>query len=400
MAISGFFLMMVLYGAMYTFPALTTAMASDLGTTRTTLQGAFAIWGLTVAACGPVSGRLVDRYGLRPALIAGSLGLVIALLGLGLAQASWQVYVVLVLFGAPAHMLLSLSAIVAASRQGARKRGGALGMTGAGIGVGMTLLIPGAVWLSTIIGWRGALFALAGIAILVSLLVIALMPRPTALPASENAAVAWYQLLRSRPFIVLFIGGIGVGLMDEAIYQHLVPHLSATGVALGLAGIILGVLSLGYTLGQVAGGWLSDRWGRWPIGGAAAVLLGLALLVIALVPLQGVALVLTALSAGLGLGATIAIRSATLGDLFNGPSLGVVTGAYQWAYALGGSTIGWAGAYVYEHAGSYTPVFLVGVGTAVLWAVCLKVVVAIHKAQPTHASTVAEGAEPLRALNR
>jgi len=380
--------MMVLYGAMYTFPALTTAMAADLGTTRTTLQGAFAIWGLTVAACGPISGRLVDRYGLRPALIAGSLGLVSALIGLGLDQASWQVYVVLVLFGAPAHMLLSLSAIVAASRQGAHKRGGALGVTGAGIGAGMTLLIPGAVWLSTIIGWRGALFALAGVAILVSLLVLALMPQATAPAASKNAAGPWYQLLRSRPFIVLFIGGIGVGLMDEALYQHLVPHLSATGVSLGLAGIILGVVSFGYTFGQVAGGWLSDRWGRWPIGGAAAVFLGAALLVIAIMPLQGVGLVLTALSAGLGLGATIAIRSATLGDVFNGPSLGLVTGAYQWAYALGGSTIGWAGAYIYEHVGSYTPVFTVGVATAVLWAICLKLVVAMHKAQRAQVSTV------------
>jgi MFS family permease len=379
MAISGFFLMLVLYGAMYTIPALTTAMAADLGTTRTTLQGAFAIWGLTVAACGPISGRLVDRYGLRPALIAGSLGLVGALLGLGLAQASWQVYVVLVLLAAPAHMLLNLSAVVAASRQGAHKRGGALGVTGAGIGAGMTLLIPGAVWLSTVIGWRGALFALAGVAVLVSVLVIALMPQATAPVANENTGGPWYQLLRSRPFVVLFIGGIGVGVMDEALYQHLVPHLSATGVSLSLAGIILGVLSLGYTFGQIGGGWLSDRWGRWPIGGAAAVFLGLALLVIAIMPLQGVGLVLTALSAGLGLGATIAIRSATLGDIFNGPSLGLVTGAYQWAYALGGSTIGWAGAYIYERVSSYTPVFLAGVATAVVWAICLKVAVAMRK---------------------
>jgi predicted MFS family arabinose efflux permease len=302
-----------------------------------------------------------------------------ALLGLGLAQASWQVYVVLVLLAAPAHMLLNLSAVVAASRQGAHKRGGALGVTGAGIGAGMTLLIPGAVWLSTVIGWRGALFALAGVAVLVSVLVIALMPQATAPVANENTGGPWYQLLRSRPFVVLFIGGIGVGVMDEALYQHLVPHLSATGVSLSLAGIILGVLSLGYTFGQIGGGWLSDRWGRWPIGGAAAVFLGLALLVIAIMPLQGVGLVLTALSAGLGLGATIAIRSATLGDIFNGPSLGLVTGAYQWAYALGGSTIGWAGAYIYERVSSYTPVFLAGVATAVVWAICLKVAVAMRK---------------------
>jgi MFS family permease len=386
MAVSGFFLMLVLYGAMYTFPALTTTMAVDLGTTRTTLQGAFALWGLTVAACGPISGRLVDRYGLRPALIAGALGLVSALIGLGLAQASWQVYVVLVLLAAPAHMLLNLSAVVAASRQGAHKRGGALGMTGAGIGAGMTLLIPGAVWLSTVIGWRGALFALAGVATLVSLLVIAFMYQASAPAVSESASGPWYQLLRSRPFVVLFIGGIGVGLMDEALYQHLVPHLSATGVSLGLAGIVLGVVSLGYTVGQIVGGRLSDRWGRWPIGGAAAVFLGIALLLIALMPLQGVVLVLTALSAGLGLGATIAIRSATLGDSFNGPSLGLVTGAYQWAYALGGSTIGWAGAYIYERVGSYTPVFAAGVATALLWAICLKVAVSMHKAQPAQSS--------------
>jgi MFS family permease len=101
-------------------------------------------------------------------------------------------------------------------------------------------------------------------------------------------------------------------------------------------------------------------------------LLGLAMLLFFATQPSGIGLFLGALSAGIGLGATIAIRSATLADVFDGPSLGLVTGAYQWAYALGGGAVGWAGAYVYEHFNSYAPVFGAGFVAMIIWAICLK----------------------------
>lgn len=370
MNIGGFLLLMALFGAMYTFPALTTAIAGDLGTSRAVLQGAFALWGVVIAACGPLSGRLVDRRGVRPALIGGSVALALALIGLGASQAPWQIYAALLCFGAPAHALLQIGAMVAASRSGDR-RGGALGMAGAGIGAGLAILFPAAVWVSTLIGWRATFFALAGISIAVSVPAILLAANDPPPERARERAGSWH-LLGSWTFLLLFVGGAGIGVADEALYEHLAPYLTTLGLPLASAGTILSLLSFGYIGGQVAGGRASDRLGRWPVGVVAAGLLAGALLALFAARPAGAALIVCAIGAGLGLGATLAVRNATLADVFDGPSLGLVTGAYQWAYALGGGGVGWAGAYVYERLSSYAPVFAASAAAVIVWVVCLR----------------------------
>lgn len=394
MNVSGFLLLMALFGAMYTFPALTTSIAGDLGTSRTVLQGAFALWGLIIAACGPLSGRLVDRRGVRPALIGGSVALALAMIGLGASQSPWQIYAALLCFGAPAHALLQIGAMVSASRSGAR-RGGALGMAGAGIGAGLAILFPAAVWISTLIGWRATFFALAGLAAAVSVPAILLASNDPPPERARERAGSWRRLLGSGPFLLLFAGGVGIGVADEALYEHLAPYLTTLGLSLASAGTILSLLSFGYIGGQVAGGWGSDRLGRWPVGVVAAGLLAGALLALFAARPAGAALIVCAVSAGLGLGATLAVRNATLADVFDGPSLGLVTGAYQWAYALGGGGVGWAGAYVYERLNSYAPVFAASLAAVIVWVVCLRA--ALSSRRERALAPAPEGRPELRA---
>lgn len=372
MRIAGFLLLMLLYGAVYSFPALTTAMATEFGTSRTTLQGAYALWGLAVAALAPLAGRSVDRQGLRLTLTIGVISLVAMLIGLGLAQAPWQIYAVLIGFGTPAQSLLQVATIVAASRTGAKQRGSALGLAGAGIGVGLTFLLPGTVWLSDILGWRTALLILGGLTAIIGMPAVMTVARGRVAVPSSDTGVSFGSVLKSRAFALLFIGGIMIGLVDEALYQHLVPHLTAIGLSAAYAGTILGCGSLGYMGGQVIGGSLSDRWGRLAIGVIAAVLAGVGLIVFGVATLGNIALLFTAFTTGVGIGATIAVRSAALADLFDGPSLGLVTGTYQWSYAIGAAIIGWAGSYVYEQLGSYMPVFAASGVAAAVWIVCLK----------------------------
>jgi MFS transporter, OFA family, oxalate/formate antiporter len=385
MQIAGFLLLMLLYGAMYSFPALSTAMAADLGTSRTALQGAVAIWALAVAALSPLVGRSVDRQGLRRTLILGLASLILMLAGLGLARAPWQVYAVLIDLGALAHSLLQVATLVAASRTGARRRGNALGLAGAGIGSGLAFLVPGTVWVSGRWGWRAALLALGGATAVVGLPAVLTATRDRAVTTAALAATAatggvddsFASLLRSPAFLLMFGGGIMIGLLDEALYQHLVPHLQALGLSAAAAGTILGCASLGYIGGQVVGGSLSDHQGRWGVGVIAALLAGAGLAVLGLAALGRAGLLLTACGAGAGIGGTIAIRSAALADLFDGPALGLVTGTYQWSYAIGAAVIGWAGAYVDERLGSYQPVFVASAAGALVWLLCLRAALAL-----------------------
>lgn len=382
MRLAGFLLLLLLYGAVYSFPALTPAMAKDFGTSRSSLQGAYAVWSLAVAAFAPFAGRSVDRHGLRRTLMIGVISLVGMLIGLGAAWAPWQIYTVLIGFGTPAQSLLTVAILVAASRTGARRRGNALGFAGAGIGAGLTFLLPGTVWLSDILGWRAALILLGGISAVTGFPAVMTVARGREEIPAGNANLPVGRLLRSRVFLLLFAGGVMIGLFDEALYQHLVPHLRAIGLSAALAGTVLGCTSLGYMGGQVIGGSLSDRWGRWIVGAAAALLTGAGMVVFGIAELHASGLLLTASGTGLGIGATVAVRSAVLSDLFDGPSLGVVSGTYQWSYAIGAAAMSWVGSYVYEQSGSYTPLFVASAAAALLWMVSLGAALAVRARQP------------------
>jgi hypothetical protein len=132
----------------------------------------------------------------------------------------------------------------------------------------------------------------------------------------------------------------------------LIPHLQASGLPSAQAAAILGIASFGYLGGQALGGIASDRLGRLSIGPVAAVASAAAVLWLGVGPgLSSIVLAIVAATYGVGLGATIVVRNATLADAFNGPFLGRVLGVYQWAYALGGAGMAWLGSAAYERRG-------------------------------------------------
>jgi len=378
MLAAGFIALAALFAAMYTIPALTADMAAAFRTPRSTLQGAFALWGFAVAVVGPIAGAAVDRYGLRRVLILG-MGLVASsLLALAGARATWHVYAALILLSAPGHSLTYIGILTAAGHATQTQRGRTLGISGAGIGVGLTVLLPIAVWSSSAIGWRGAFLALAVVIGAAGAVVIFLTSSAPQVLMPTTLASPSPSLLGSAIFPLLFLGGIAIGVMDEALYQHLVPYLTATGFDTRFAALALGGLSLGYVGGQGLGGLASDRWGRRLVGLVGAGWFALATAALCAGFGSGTLLLGVALISGLGLGISLAVRNAVLADCFEGSSLGRATGLYQWAYAIGGAAIGWGGALLADAFGSYTGVLACAVASAVLWAVCLHLALVVR----------------------
>lgn len=378
MIAAGFIALAALFAAMYTIPALTADMAKEFGTPRSTLQGAFALWGFAVAVVGPLAGAAVDKYGLRRVLIIGMSLAAGSLLALAGTQATWQVYATLILVSAPGHSLTYTGIFTAAGHATQAQRGRSLGISGAGIGVGLTVLLPLAVWSSSVVGWRGAFIALALVIGAAGAIVILTSGAGQASPP-VGISPPTPRLLGSAVFPLLFLGGIAVGIMDEALYQHLVPYLTAVGFDTSFAALALGGVSLGFVAGQGLGGLASDRWGRGPVGlvGAGSYAVATAALGIRLG--SDVGLLGAALTSGLGLGTSLALKNTVLADCFEGPALGRATGLYQWAYAIGGAAIGWGGAVLADVVGSYTGVLACAVAAAALWAVSLHLALRIWR---------------------
>jgi predicted MFS family arabinose efflux permease len=377
MSLAGVFvLVLLLYGSAYAFPGLVPLIADEFDSSRVAVGGAFGVYLLVVAGFAPLAGSLVDKIGIRPALVLGTVTFGTALTGVGLAQSTSQVFVSIVGLGAPAHATIQVGVMVATSGiGGTARRGGAFGVLGAGIGLGLALLPPAAVWLASMTGWRTAMLALAVLSTALGIVAANFVQGYQRLETrNKEPRGGSSSFLRSKTFVLLFLGGIGVGLLDEAVYQHLIPHLQASGLPSAEAAAVLGIVSCGYLGGQALGGVASDRLGRLSIGliAAAASAAAVLWLGIGLVGLSSIVLKIVAATYGIGLGATIVVRNTALADAFHGLYLGRVLGVYQWAYALGGAGMAWLGNAAYERVGSYLTAFVTAAVAAVLWAACLR----------------------------
>jgi len=366
---AGFFVCGVLYGTIYAFPPLAPRIADSLHVGRAGVVGSFAVLLLATAAASPSAGRLLDRFGPRVALVAGTALLASAWILVAQATAEWQLYAVAVLLLAPAFALLQVASLVALSRS--ERRGRALGVGGAGIGSGLTVVPLFAIWLGEH-SWRASFLALAGLAALALPAAWVLGRQHASRPSRLGRRADLRTLIGSRLFAALFAGGIAIGVIDEAVYQHLVPHLTDSGLGATSAGTVLAATSGVYMLGQIGGGVSTDRWGSRRVGlvTAAAATGGLLLFTLGSSASEA-GLLLGAALYGLGLGGTLVVRSALLAELYDGPAFGTVAGVYQWAYALGGAGIGWFGAFLFGRSGSYVATFVIAIAAAAFWVLCL-----------------------------
>ncbi|MES2209384.1 MAG: MFS transporter [Chloroflexota bacterium] len=180
------------------------------------------------------------------------------------------------------------------------------------------------------------------------------------------------RIVRTRRFWALFGGAVAIGMFDEGVLQAFLPHAVRTGFGADFAASALGAQALAYVGGQVVGGFLSDRFGRRGVGVVAAAVIGGGVLLAfgASAALPAVALA-GVMAHGIGTGATIAVRSAALSDVFNGPNFGTIFGLMAVAYPVGGAIAVYVGALSADQLGTYLPLVALVLAALVVWAVAL-----------------------------
>ena len=171
---------------------------------------------------------------------------------------------------------------------------------------------------------------------------------------------------RRRLLVGFFVGNALLAVFDEAVYQHGYALAVDRGLASQGAAWLLGAVSLALTVGMLLGGPLSDLAGRRPVlvGAAALVLVSL----LGLVGATPEALWGWGGLYGLGLGASIAVRSAAWGDACAGPGRGRAVGIVATGYPVGAALTLWLGAAGLDAGGSYEALDRTAAGAAGLWA--------------------------------
>jgi MFS family permease len=384
--------MMTVWGLVYAYPLFVAHLSSELHVDRAALAGvvvALLFWGAVV---GPPIGALVDRIGPRPAIIAGLLVAIAGMAAFSQARELWQVYLTFAGVLATGQTLIYLGSNVLIGRAFAGERATAFGIAYAGLGLGTGLYAIGGQLLIDALSWRTAALVLAGTPLLVVPFALRLgrgaparpqvVGRPVTGSGTDRAespagaaspVVAPGTVSASREerhpgatvgaFALILLVSASLGLMDEGVYQNLLPHAVTVGYSPTLAALALSFASWAYVVGQLVGGPAADRWGARPVAlvAFAVAAVGTAGIVTAGVaaPMAELRLLGAAMLYGGGLAVLLLVRLATFADRFAGPRFGFLSGIFALAYPVGGSFVAWFGGFSYDAWGSYLPAFAV-----------------------------------------
>lgn len=141
-AVANMFLILIIAGTtFYSGSVFLVPLQKLMGTNRTAISKVFAIIMIVNGTLMPLAGMLIDKWGPRRAMLFGMSGLAVVFFLFSRATAVWQLYLIAVLQGLfqPISGGMSNQAIV--GRWFKRKRGRAMGLMGAGIGLG-GLMVP------------------------------------------------------------------------------------------------------------------------------------------------------------------------------------------------------------------------------------------------------------------
>jgi MFS family permease len=207
-------------------------IARELGWSRDIVYGGFALALMVMGIVSPVSGRFIDQFGGRAVMIGGAILSAFGCLGLALCQSLFGYYLSWIVLGIAMRFTLYDAAFAALARIGgpdARRPMSQITLIG---GLASTLFWPIGDMLAQHLGWRGALFVYAGLA-------LTAIPLLFAIPNDRCSSVSASDLIMQRKIPSLNRGdtilAAALYVMIAALTNFLNAGMSAQMIAI-LAG--------------------------------------------------------------------------------------------------------------------------------------------------------------------
>ena len=310
----------------------------------------FAKLGLVIAAMSATAGLmqtpmgfLVDRYGARPFLVAGTLLMTLSMAAVGFATAYWQVVVLALLSGVGNSVFHPADYAILSGSIDATRLGRSFAFHTFTGNIGFAAAPPATAALMLVLGWRGALIFIGLLGLPVTAMIVwqsrilidqAHRPQSRA-PRDQRGA----ELLLSRSVLMFFAFFMISSMAGAGIQSWLITILHQVhGVTLAAASSALTGYMVGQIGGVLVGGWVADRTDRHlPFVviltiGAAALLLFIGLVSLAELPTIGILFV-----AGIMTGASRTPRDVMVKDAAPPGQIGKVFGFVSSGMSLGGA---------------------------------------------------------------
>jgi sugar phosphate permease len=376
-AVASFFALFCVVGiALWGLPFYYDFMVRDFGWTRAQVTSGNAFSKLIIGPVfGFLAGWLVDRFGPRTLLIAGTLMAGLAVFGLGsISTLPWFYFFYLLnalgyVCGGP------LPCQVLISRWFVKSRGKAMGLAYLGIGVGGAAVPWVSKFLVERFGWHRALQAL-GLLIVVIAVPFAVRVKDSAQPVGaqpKGTSADVKKAFKTFSFALLVIGSMcsiaAVSGTQQSLklFLSLDRHYTQSQAAQVLS------LVLGFSIvGRLLLGWLADRFSK------KYVMLLIYLLVAGAIPLIFLTHrpVMTSVAAaifGIGLGGDYMIIPLMAAEIFGVQILGRLMGVLLTCGGVAEALAPWWVGHLRDATGSYSYGCAALVGMALLGAVAVAV---------------------------
>ncbi|MHB8399307.1 MAG: MFS transporter [Candidatus Limnocylindrales bacterium] len=356
------------YGAAYyAYGVLIGPIAASTGWSATMLGAIFSAVLVTSGLIGVVGGRLLDRSGPRPLLlVTGTLGA-----GLLATAPLLEGYLSFALvYGTACGLIGGLGFYHVAQPAAARSRpadpaSAIVQITIIGVFCS-PIYLPATAWLVGVVGWRGAIEVHAAIVAVVFCVAAIIVRVPLADPAARTSLEPPRAVLRGvirdaairRWIIATLISGAATDVL--LVYQ--VPAMSGAGLPLAAAATIAGARGFAQLAGRLPLTPIVRRFGtRRAIVVAHVVAAAGSLLLIASGSLVGA--LAYSLLAGASLGSLSALQGIYTHELIDARHLGMLFGAQQALYGIGGAAGPLLAGVLLDATGSF-PLLLVGIAAA------------------------------------
>ncbi|MFE7190450.1 MFS transporter [Kitasatospora sp. NPDC057595] len=234
-------------------------LAADLGVPTATAGQAVTVFAASYALLSPVLATLAARLPRRRLLVGALVGLALANLASALAPDFAVLLASRVAAAAAAAAFTPNAGAVAAFLVRPQRRARALAVVVGGLTVATALGVPLGGLAGQWTGWRWALGAVAGLALLVAGAVAVLLPY---LPGDPRVPLRERLAVLRRPAVRAILPLTVLGMAAAyTVYAYSVPALAAVGLTARDTAWALGLYGVGAILGNLAAGLATDRLG-------------------------------------------------------------------------------------------------------------------------------------------
>ncbi|PYE28669.1 putative MFS family arabinose efflux permease [Rhizobium sp. PP-CC-3A-592] len=366
--LSGSLVAMLTFGPRSAMGFFQLPMLADLGWDRTTFGLAMALQNLCWGLSQPFFGAMADKYGTWRVLAISGLLYATGLIVMAFATAPVWLHVgggVLVGLAVGAG---SFGTILSAFARNVtpEQRSMAFGIGTAAGSAGMFLFAPLSQGLVSAFGWSDSLVYLGLMMLVVPLVAIPL--RGNATSGSQSQSVykqsigeALKEALGHKSYLLLVSGFFVCGYQVAFITAHFPAYIGDIGIDARYAVIALALIGFFNIIGSLSAGVIGQRYSKPYF--LSLIYIGRSIVVSAflLLPQSPLTVILFAIAMGLLWLSTVPPTNALVAIMFGTRHLGLLGGIVFLSHQIGSFLGVWMGGYLYDHFGSYDPVWWIGV---------------------------------------